>query len=673
MTGAKTTFLWLGMVLSVGLVLRGPAAPDAVAQDLFTPRDVARLKSVVSARVSPAGSHIAYVLSVPREPLADENGPSWTELHVMGLGGNSRPYVTGKVNVSEVQWTPDGKAIAFVAKRGEDEHSGLYVIPLNGGEARRLFEHDADVQSVAFSMDGKQLAFLAVQPLPKQQQEYQDKGFNQEVYEEDWQPTQVWIGSADGSGKPRALDLPGSAFSVCWRPSSHELAVALAPRALVDDSYMFQRLRVVDTDTGQVVQRIENPGKLGQVAWSPDGRQLAMISAADENDPAEGRLLLVSVPGDAGPRDLMPDYQAHVNSIAWKDAATLLWVADEGALTTVGAVDLQGQRQVLHGPGQPILSHVSASDDGTHMAFVGHSPQHPPEVFVWQDGQVVRQSDSNPWLEGVQLAKQEITHWNARDGLSLEGIVVYPINHQAGRRYPLIMVVHGGPESHVADGWVTSYSSPGQVGAARGFAVFYPNYRGSTGRGVEFSKMGQADAAGKEFDDLVDGVDHLIEQGLVLKDKVGITGGSYGGYASAWGATYYSDRFAASVMFVGISNNVSKVGTTDIPEEMYLVHHRKRLWEDWEYFLQRSPIRHVEKHKTPILILHGKSDPRAPVAVAGAVPAPEDPRPGPRAAGVVSGRRPWQPECGSSSGLQPAACWVGWSTICRDLAALHPT
>jgi dipeptidyl aminopeptidase/acylaminoacyl peptidase len=162
----------------------------------------------------------------------------------------------------------------------------------------------------------------------------------------------------------------------------------------------------------------------------------------------------------------------------------------------------------------------------------------------------------------------------------------------------------------VSNGWVTTYSRPGQVAAARGFAVFYPNYRGSTGRGVDFSKLGQADAAGREFDDLVDGVDALIDRGLVAKDKVGITGGSYGGYASAWGATYYSHRFAASVMFVGISDDVSKIGTTDIPEEMFLVHHRKRLWDDWDYFLQRSPIRHVEKNRTPTLILHGKNDPR---------------------------------------------------------------
>jgi dipeptidyl aminopeptidase/acylaminoacyl peptidase len=226
------------------------------------------------------------------------------------------------------------------------------------------------------------------------------------------------------------------------------------------------------------------------------------------------------------------------------------------------------------------------------------------------DAEPERMTNVNPWIEDLRLARQEPIRWQARDGLDLEGVLIYPIGYVEGRRYPTIMYVHGGPESHESDGWLTSYSRPGQVAAAKGFAVFYPNYRGSTGRGVEFSKMGQADAAGKEFDDLIDGIDHLIELGIADPDAVGVTGGSYGGYASAWCSTFFSDRFAASVMFVGISDNISKVGTTDIPEEMFLVHHRMRLWDDWDYFLERSPIRHVQKNRTPTLILHGKEDPR---------------------------------------------------------------
>jgi dipeptidyl aminopeptidase/acylaminoacyl peptidase len=255
---------------------------------------------------------------------------------------------------------------------------------------------------------------------------------------------------------------------------------------------------------------------------------------------------------------------------------------------------------------------MSLSKDGAVGAFVGDSREHPPEVFLWRSGaaDLKRLTRVNPWLETMRLAKQEKVRFKARDGLELEGLLIRPLGETPGTRYPLILTVHGGPEAHYSNGWLTSYSNPGQVAAARGFAVFYPNYRGSTGRGVAFSKLGHAEAAGPEFDDCVDGVDHLIAEGLVDRNRVGITGGSYGGYASAWGATYYTERFAAAVMFVGISDIVSNVGTTDIPEEMFLVHHRKWLYDDWEYFLKRSPIHYVQKARTPILILHGEEDPR---------------------------------------------------------------
>jgi dipeptidyl aminopeptidase/acylaminoacyl peptidase len=157
---------------------------------------------------------------------------------------------------------------------------------------------------------------------------------------------------------------------------------------------------------------------------------------------------------------------------------------------------------------------------------------------------------------------------------------------------------------------MTSYSNPGQVGAARGFAVFYPNYRGSTGRGVEFGKTSQGDLAGKEFDDLVDAADHFVAAGLADTERIGVTGGSYGGYATAWLSTRHSERFAAGVMFVGISNLLSKVGTSDIPQELYLVHMNRWPWDDWDLMLERSPIRWVEQARTPLLILHGQDDPR---------------------------------------------------------------
>ncbi len=390
------------------------------------------------------------------------------------------------------------------------------------------------------------------------------------------------------------------------------LAVTLAPSPSVDEQMMYSRLHVVDAENGRVLAKFENPGKLGPFAWSPDGRHIAMISAADLNDPSAGRLMVVAA-GGGSLRELLPGDTGDVSRIAWQDNETVMFVRDEGVWMTFGEVRIDGTQRKTHIPGgRVVLRGFSLSRDGQSAAFISDSPSHPAELFAMRHGDagLRRLTDSNPWLKDIRLAKQEAISFKARDGLELEGILIRPLDEQPGRRYPLIVDVHGGPEAQDSNGWLTSYGGPGQVAAARGFAVLAPNYRGSTGRGVEFSKLSQGDPAGKEFDDLVDAVDHLVATGLVDRERVGVTGGSYGGYATAWCSTYYSERFAAGVMFVGISDRISKSGTTDIPAEEYLVHSRQQPWENWDFFLQRSPIYHADKSRTPLLILHGKEDPR---------------------------------------------------------------
>jgi dipeptidyl aminopeptidase/acylaminoacyl peptidase len=406
--------------------------------------------------------------------------------------------------------------------------------------------------------------------------------------------------------------LPGYPSELHWAPVGSYFSVALAPTPFVDDHYMSRKVYVFDAENGAIVSSFPNPGKLGRTAWSPDARHLAVVSAQDINDPQEGRLLIASV-ADGSLQDALPDFESHVESVAWEDADTVKFLASEGVWSTFGEIRRdRTQRKVFLPSGRASASAFSLSADGQAAAFVIDSATHPGEVFVMRHGDPgpERLTNSNPWLEEMRFSRQEVVPFIARDGLRLEGLLIHPLDEKPGTAYPLIMRVHGGPESHDRQGWLTSYHSPGQLGAAKGFAVFYPNYRGSTGRGVAFSKLGQGDPAGKEFDDLVDAVDTLVRTGLVDRKRVGITGGSYGGYASAWCATYYSEHFAAAVMAVGISDKIAKTGTTDIPNEEYLVHARKRPWDDWNAMLTHSPIYHVEKAQTPILILHGKDDTR---------------------------------------------------------------
>ncbi len=583
------------------------------------PKHIARLRSVTATEISPDGSRVAYTVSVPRQPIDEKDGPAWSELHVVADDGTSRPFIIGEVSIGHPQWSADGKWIYYTAKRGGDEETVVYRIAVDGGESIRTLKHSTAIEGFDLSPDGKRIAFIAKEERDKQNKELREKGFDQQIYEEDWRRSHVWITTIDPQAtqldsktEPRKLELDGSASMAKWSPSGKELMVVLAPTPSIDDSYMHKRVHVLESETGRRILSVNNPGKLGDVVWSPDGKRLAMVSGRDIHDPREGRLMVVGIDGNEKLHELMPGREVHVRSIAWKDDSNLYWLSADGVSSQLGEVNLGGESSVhLPSGGPTVFTSFSLADAG-QIALVGHAAAHPGELFVADDvaGPPLRASDVNPWLTKIRLAKQTAIRWQARDGLEIEGVLVYPLDYVEGRRYPTIMYVHGGPESHESNGWLTSYTRPGQVAAARGFAVFYPNYRGSTGRGVEFSMMGQRDAAGSEFDDLVDGVDHLIKLGVTDKDSVGVTGGSYGGYASAWCSTFYSERFAASVMFVGIADNVSKVGTTDIPEEMFLVHHRMRLWDDWEYFLQRSPIRYVQRNQTPTLILHGKNDPR---------------------------------------------------------------
>ena len=599
------------------LVLAMNASSATADDNTITPLDVARMKSVSSQAISPDGKSIAYTLRVQRDPLKDENGSAWTELYVADSDtGRSRPFITGKVSISNIAWTPDGSGISFLTKPADDKTTSIYVIPIDGGEARKLIEHSTSISNFNWRDDGKQIAFLAKDKDDPAEKKIRDKGFNAEGYEEDLKSTRIWIVDAEfGSNqKARLLDVPGSASEVQWSHDGTLIAAAFAPTPLIDHYYMYRRYHILNAETGKVVHKLNNPGKIGHLAWSPDNSKVAFLSGEDINDPSEGRLWIATV-GIDGFMDATANYLPNVIEFHWSSNSQLCFLAHNSCLSEFGTIDIDKTSAKLTITSQPedvVFESMSVSDATGQIALVGHSPSHLAEVFTAPTTakSAKRLTDVNPWLKEKRLARQEIVTYTARDGQTVEGVLIRPIDEEPGKRYPLQLFVHGGPESHVSNGWVSYYSYPGQVAAAKGYAVFHPNYRGSTGRGIAFAKDHQADYGGKEFNDLLDGVEHLVKSGLVNRKKVGITGGSYGGFASAWCATKHSEHFAAAVMFVGISNQISKSGTTDIADEMFHVHARKRIWDDWEFFLKRSPIYYVENAKTPILILHGKEDTR---------------------------------------------------------------
>lgn len=587
-----------------------------LAAEPFTIDDAARTRVVTQVAISPDGESIAYVLGVPRTVYEGEDGAAFTELHVVGPGEDQeRAFVTGEVNVSRVAWLPDGRALSFLAKRGDDEHPSLYTISVDGGEARKVLEYDEKILEFSWSPDGTQVAFLAKEAEGSDKEKLEELGFMAEVYEEGLRDVGIWIASIEKgtmSGDPRRLAVEGSASELHWSPTDQRIAVALAPTSRIDDHYMKRSVHILDSESGDALGMIVHPGKLGHIHWSPDGKTIGLTAAGDPNDPSAGRLMVAPATGGV-PEDILPRPDGDTKAFAFVDNSTIVYVGHQGVEASLGQVGISGSDDhELVAAGGPILRSVSFSADGKKAAFVADSPEHPAEVFSMSLGEVAptRRTDSNPWLAERRLAPQEVITYKARDGLEVQALLIRPLDEQSGTRYPLIIVVHGGPESHYSNGWVTRYSTPGQFAAAGGYAVLYPNYRGSTGRGVEFSKLDQADYARAEFNDLVDGMKHLVAKGLVDEEKVGVTGGSYGGFASAWCATALTEHFAASVMFVGISDQISKFGTTDIPNEMFMVHARRMPWDYWDWFRERSPIYYTPQAETPILILAGKDDTR---------------------------------------------------------------
>ncbi|QMW16235.1 MULTISPECIES: alpha/beta hydrolase family protein [Pseudoalteromonas] len=603
------------MLKSVLALAVGLSSTFAVANDTITIDDIPLIQSVVQTSVSPDGDNVAFTRSVPRTLYKDKNGHNYSELFIVDDKGVERPYITGKVNIKSIQWSNDSKTVYFLAKLNDDEYTSLYQIPVDGGQAQKVLSlKGTSISSYKLGPNNQHVAILALPAKDKSEKELKKLGFMAEVYELGLDNKALFIVDLANSNtplKPTALNVNDYVSDMNWSANGQKLLVKTQPTALIDDKYTKSMWHLYDIASNEVTLSFKTEGKLGDAELSADGKYIAILGAEDKHDPATGRLFIADT-DTAEITEWLPNFMGHVVDFEWSHKRnTLNFIANVGTESFIASIKTGSNKyKKIIQEGKFIATNLSVSDSDKTLAVRANTAQHPNEVFIIRGNKATRLTDSNSWLSDKRFAKQETISLKARDGVDIEGVLIYPLDYQEGTRYPLIMSVHGGPESHDKNGWLTNYSRPGQMGAARGYAVFYPNYRGSTGKGVDYSKLGQNDYAGKEFDDLVDFKNHLVEMGLVDSKRVGITGGSYGGYASAWAATKLTEHFAASVMFVGVSNQLSKFGTTDISNEMNLVHARSYPWDKWQWYLERSPIYWAGQSKTPLLIMHGKDDPR---------------------------------------------------------------
>jgi dipeptidyl aminopeptidase/acylaminoacyl peptidase len=604
--------------LIVLLLIISLSLTNAAAHGVFTPEDALSLKYSYSAAISPDGMWVAYTVAVPR--AADEDpGSAYSELYLVSTKtGEIRPFITGKVDVSSPRFSPDGTRVAFLTRRGDKAKTQVWMIPVDGGEAVSVTRAETGVSTFRWHPGGGKIAYVATSPRSEREEALDDKGYGFIFYEENLKHRNIYmigVGDDGGVGEAEQLTEGVTVWSYEFSPDGKTIAAAVSEKNLVDHSYMFKKIHLLDIATKDLNRLTDNPGKLGSFAFSPDGGKIVYTAALERKDHALSQVYVIDVSGGE-PRNLTePGFKGHVSWARWKDKNNVIYIGEEGAWNTLNVVKAKGGKRtmILHSKDTGVVFFSpDLTPDCGHAVFICSSPEAPRDVYYWQYGKksLKRLTMLNPWIAERSLGTQEVTRYKARDGLEIEGIIVYPVGFEEGKKYPLIVCVHGGPESHYTNRWLTGYFNSAQVYAGEGYVAFYPNYRASTGYGVEFALEGYHDAAGKEFDDIADGIEFLISKGIADPERVGLGGGSYGGFAAAWFASYYTRYVRAVCMFVGISDLISKRGTTDIPYEELYVHSGELLERMWEQSLERSPIYWAHQSKTAVLILGGTADTR---------------------------------------------------------------
>jgi len=614
------------LLLSLALAA-APAAAPSPSPWKWTPEAIVDTVAVANVAISPDGSRVVFTRSRWR-PESAKPGPAYTNLwNAATAGGEPQRLTTADGDDRAPAFSPDGGRIAFLSKRGpETPKTRIYILPVTAGEPEPVSDEKADVASFKWSRDGRAIAYVAVDPKTEAQEKDEKAGKDHVVVDQDLRPRRLWVLDLESRKAEKLASLGElSAWDVDWAPDGSALVATVTDRNRTDDSYMLKRIAVLPR-TGERRELVGVVGKVGEVAWSRDGKTIAWLGGVDAPDPTAGSVFVVAVMGGQ-PRNLTGSREETAQSIAWLPDGRLAVKSVVGTKTAISIADpASGTWEGVVAGGPVVHGAVSWALDGSRYSFAGSTSAHPPDVYVGTRPLPVRRAkpraaepprrivNSNLQLDALPRGQQEPLRYRAGDGLEIEAVLIRPVGFADGKRYPLVVCVHGGPESADLDSWNNDYGGPGHALAERGAFVLFPNYRGSYGRGVAYAKADHRDLGGKEFTDVLDGIDHLVAKGWVDPARVGITGGSYGGYFTALGVTRHSERFAAGVELFGISNWESFLGQSDIPVENSLVHWALWCYDHTALCRERSPVAHVPTARTPTLILQGEKDLRVPKA-----------------------------------------------------------
>src|SRR5579871_1018045 len=566
------------------------------------------LKTAGSPRISPDGRYVAYTVS---ETNWEENAFETQIWMAMTATGERYQLTHAKKSSSNPRWSPDSKRLAFLSDR--DGTQQIFVISPAGGEATQLTHFEGGVNGFRWSPDGTRMAFSSTGPESKAKKDRKDKYGDFEIVEGDYTMAHLWVMSAvDEKPKPEALTT-GTQFSVAgfeWSPDSKNIAFsatkdpALSSGATAD-------IYVVRLSDKYVKKVVDTPGPDRAPIWSPDGTQIAYESGLEFSF-LNSHISIVAADGGK-PRMVAETFDEDPGLLQWS-ANGIYFTAVKKTSAHLYRVNPQsGAVEQLSAPADLQLVGASFTKDFSRVAFGCAWPNKYPEICVstianFSPKPITSMKDQ---IAGFKLATREVIDWKSKDGTTIEGVLIKPADFDPSKKYPLLVVIHGGPTGIDLPLIRGDRSYPMEMFAAKGAVILQPNYRGSAGYGEKFRSLNVRNLGLGDADDVLSGVDAVVAKGYIDRDRVGSMGWSQGGYISAF-LTTYSDRFKAISVGAGISDWMTYYVNTDIHPftRDYL---KATPWQDPEIYKKTSPITYINNAKTPTLIQHGELDKRVPI------------------------------------------------------------
>jgi len=575
------------------------------------------MKSAGGAQISPDGRYVAYSVTQTNWDENDFVSQIWIAVTATGERyqlTNAKKSSTGPL------WSPDSRRLAFTSDR--DGKRQIYLISPAGGEAQQLTAEENGIGAMAWSPDGTSIAFTSSGPDSKAKKDRKEKYGEFDIIGGDYAMNHLWRVRipadipADVKKLPKAEPLTkGDQFSVngfSWSPDGARIAFS-ASRYPDPEFAQTEQLYVLDLADLHVRKLIDAQGPNSNPRWSPDGKQIAYSTTGGEAFFYYANRYIAMVSAEGGtPKILTRAFDEDANLIDWA-ADGIYFSALQKTNAHIYRIDpaTMATRRLT----APDAFHATgASFTKDHRTFVatGAAPNHFAEIFVSSTTDFAPRylTDISVQYKSFALAHREVVEWKSSDGATIEGILTKPADYDPSRKYPLLVVIHGGPTGVDTPVLSADRYYPVERFAAKGALILRPNYRGSAGYGAKFRALNVRNLGVGDYEDVISGVDSLIAEGLVDKDRVAAMGWSEGGYISAF-ITCFSDRFKAVSVGAGISDWVTYYVNTDIHPftRQYL---KATPWDDPEIYKKTSPITYVGRAKTPTLIQQGDQDKRVP-------------------------------------------------------------